>query len=122
MRKAIIVAWHAKYSGPYTLKRLKRSQIGRRFDQDAVATIDEQFGDQVERLLRAGGDHHVLGLRLDSVSGGMAGNHLAQRFVTFGGAILQGLVGILLEHPGTGFAETFHGENVGRGAGLQRTK
>ena len=61
----------------------------------AIAAIDKQFADEIERLLRAGGDHHVLDSRFDSVARHIGGNQLAQRFVTFGGAILQRMSSVL---------------------------
>ena len=113
MPQAVVVAGHAEVFRTVDVERLERAEIGGRLDQDAIAGVDQQLADEVERLLGTGGDHDVLGLRLDAVAGSVPRDHLAQRLVTFGGAILQGLVGILVEHCGAGLAETLHGKNIG---------
>ena len=39
--------------GAHQVECLQCTKVGRRFDEDAVSAIDQQLGDQVERLLRA---------------------------------------------------------------------
>ena len=38
---------------------LQRAEVGRRLDRDAAAGVDQHLADQVEALLRAGGDQHL---------------------------------------------------------------
>ena len=68
---------------------LKRSQVGGRFDHDMVTLIDEQPSEQIERLLRAGCDEYIFSGDIDTVARRVPGDHLAQRTITIGGAVLQ---------------------------------
>ena len=83
--------------------------------EDAVAAIDQQLADQIERLLRAGGDEDIVGAGDDAVAGKVAGNHLAQRLIAFGGAVLQRLGAVLGEDFMAGFVEALTGKDVGGG-------
>ena len=90
------------------------TQIGRRFDQHAIAGIDEQFADQIESLLRSGSNEDVFRFRFNSVARDVARDHFAERFVTFGGAILQGEVRFLLQNFLAGFLKTLGRKNFRR--------
>ncbi len=72
-------------------QRLQGSDVRRSLDHDVVAGIDQGPGQQVERLLRAGGDQDVLGVALATASGVRVGHPLAQRGDPLGRAVLDGL-------------------------------
>ena len=63
-------------SGSIGEKACKRAQVGGRLDQDARARVDQHLGNQVQALLRAGGDQHLRGIHLPGQHGG---DHFAQR-------------------------------------------
>ena len=48
-------------------KRLQRAEVGRRLDQHARARVDQHLGREVEALLRAGGDQHLVGMDVHAV-------------------------------------------------------
>ncbi len=58
--QALLVDGHGDVLSAHQVEGLQRAQIGGRLDQDAVAAVDEQLGDEVQRLLRAGGDEDVV--------------------------------------------------------------
>ena len=70
---------------------MQRTQIGRTFCQNLVAGVDQQPADQIQRLLRPGGDQHVLGMGEDAVARHMLHDQLTQRQVALGGAVLESL-------------------------------
>ena len=96
------------------IEGLQRAEVRRGFDQDAVSTVDEEFSDQVERLLRAGSDEDIFGAGDDAIAGEIVGNHFPQRLVAFGGAVLQGLGALFAENFVAGFLESLYGKDIGR--------
>ncbi len=94
---------------------LQGTKVRGSFDEDAVSAIDEQFADQVERLLRTGGDEDVVGIGLDAVASDVAGDHLAQRLIALGRSVLQGLSSVLAENFVARFFEALDRKDIGRG-------
>jgi len=71
-------------------KALDRPDVARPLDHQAVAGIEKDLADEVQRLLRAGGDQHLVGRNLDPVPLPVARRDpLAQRRKTLGGRILE---------------------------------
>ena len=60
--EAVGVGGHADESGARGLERLQRPEVPGRLDHDDVAGIAQRPGQQVEPLLRAGRDQHVVGV------------------------------------------------------------
>jgi hypothetical protein len=71
-------------------QRLQGSDVRRSLDHDVVAGIDQGPGQQVEPLLRAGGDQDILSVALATASGVRVGHPLAQQG-SLGRAVLDGL-------------------------------
>jgi hypothetical protein len=49
------------------LERLERAEVCRRLDQRAAAFVEQDLAQEVEALLRAGGDQHALGIDASAV-------------------------------------------------------
>ena len=76
-------------------ERLQRADVARRLAQDHVARVDEDAGDEVERLLRAGGDDDVVGVGADALQRHDLDDLLAQRRVALRAGVLQRLRAVL---------------------------
>ena len=70
-------------------ERLQRAEVGGAFGQHDVARIDERLGDEVERLLRARGDHDVLRLGAHADVAHEVAEHALRLYAAIGGAVLQ---------------------------------
>ena len=79
---AFVVARHAVNLGLHRHEGLQGTQVGGRFHQHAAAFVDQHLGDQIEPLLRTGGDQNVFGFYLPGQTGG---HHVAQRAIPFAG-------------------------------------
>ena len=77
----------------------KGAHVGRRLGHDDVARVDEDRGDQVERLLGARGDHHVVRVRVNALERHDLGDVLAQRLVALARAVLQRHLAVLDDEP-----------------------
>lgn len=49
--KSVVIDGNGDVFGAINIESLQRAQVGRRLDQQAVTWIDQQFRDQIERLL-----------------------------------------------------------------------
>ena len=58
-QQALLVGRHLHVARLVQRERLQRAEVGRGFDEDRAARIDERLAEQVERLLRAGRDQHL---------------------------------------------------------------
>ena len=67
----------------------KRAHVRGRLGHYHVARIDEDVGDDVETLLGARGDHHVVGVRVDALERHDLRDLLAQVLVALAGAVLR---------------------------------
>ncbi len=94
---------------------LKRSQVGGQFDHDVVTLIDEQPSEQIERLLRAGGDQDIISSDVDAIAHRVTGDHLAQRTIAIGGSILQRLRPIGIQNSDAGFFKLLDRKDFRRG-------
>jgi hypothetical protein len=70
-------------------KDLERAGIGRRLHRHRIAAIDQQRRNEMERLLRAVGEQHVLGAAAHAFRRHVRGDDLAQARIALGGAVLQ---------------------------------
>ena len=86
-----------------------------------VAGVEQQLADQVQRLLRAGGDEHVVGRDLDPVARHVPHQQLAQREVALGGAVLQRGAAVLARARAAAAASTSASGNTS-GAGSPPAK
>jgi hypothetical protein len=87
--KAVGVAGHRDGGRAGEGKALKRREIGRFFDQHAVARLQEHHRYEHQGLLRAAGDQQLLGPCVKSADGQTLGDRRAQRGVTLAGRVLQ---------------------------------
>ena len=76
--------------------------------------IDQEFADQIQSLLGAGGDEDIFGLRFDPVARDVPRDHFAQRLIAFGRPVLQSEMRPLLEHLAAGLLKPFAGKQFGR--------
>jgi hypothetical protein len=84
---AFVVTGHAHHLGLHWCEGLQGAQVGGGFHQNAAVGVDQDLGDQVQALLRTGGDQHLGRVH---VPGQAVGHHLAQRRKAFAGGVLQG--------------------------------
>lgn len=74
------------------------SHVGGGLGEDDVARVDEELGDEVEGLLAAGRDHHVVGVRADdSVVAHDLGDALAQDLPALAATVLHGLGAVVAD-------------------------
>src|SRR5690606_25194085 len=57
---SVLVHGDSREAGLMETERLKPAEITGILGSDYVARVDQQLGDQIEGLLRAGGDHHLV--------------------------------------------------------------
>ena len=111
---AFVVAGHADHGGLHRGVGLQRAQVGGGFDQDAAARVDQDFGHQIQALLRAGGDEHLVGADIHALFFQVMRHPVAQRAIAFAGGVLQGAAAILGQHFLGGFQHGIDGEGLGR--------
>ena len=86
---AVSVNGNGDVLGAHQVERLQRAEVSRALHQDAVAAIDEQLGDQVQRLLRTRSDQHVIDAGQNSIARHVRDDVLAQRPIAFRRPVLQ---------------------------------
>ena len=111
----MLVGRHRDVLGPHQVERLQRAQVRWTLDEDAIAAIDEQLGDEVQRLLRPRSDQHVIDACQDSVTRHVADDVLAQRTIAFRRPVLQRRGGLSLQHAMTRLLETRYRKQLRRG-------
>ncbi|MNV43274.1 hypothetical protein D3C71_1349840 [compost metagenome] len=109
---AFVIAGHGHHSRLHGREGLQRAQVGGRFHQHAAVGVDQHLGDQVQRLLRASGDEHLVGIH---IPGQEVRDGLAQRAIPFAGGVLQGGGAVIGQHGGRGFGKGRDREGLGRG-------
>ena len=62
-QRAFVVAVDADELRLVRREGLQRAEVGRRLDRTRAAGVDQHLADQVQPLLRAGGDQHLVGAR-----------------------------------------------------------
>ncbi len=110
--EAVLVHWERKVVGPTGLPGLERTEIGGLLYGNWSAGVDQQAPEQVEALLRAGGDEQLLGGHWQIKAAQPACHKLAQRGVALGGAVLQAGERRLGEGLLTGGADLLGGEEL----------
>ena len=93
---------------------LQRAQVGGRLHRHRRAGVDHHLADQVQPLLRSGGDQHLARADLHAQRAQVLGHPLAQRREAFTGGVLQRLARGLGQHPVAGVADGLHRKGVGR--------
>jgi len=68
---------------------IQRAHVGGSLDQHHVARVDEDPGHQVQGLLRADGDHDLVGVSADLLGRHHVADPLPQSRVALRGAVLQ---------------------------------
>ena len=88
------------------------AHVGRRLRHDHVTGIDEDLRDEVEGLLRAGGDDDVVGVRVDGVVAHHLDDLLAHEDLALAGTVLECLRAVLPHDPGGELGEVVQRERV----------
>src|SRR6185437_2683319 len=94
--KSVGVHRYAEYADAFAGQHAVVDEVGRRLGDDDVAGVEQHFAEQIEQLLRAGGDDHFFGAevqfgRADPIGGAdMGKDFFAQRRMSLRGAILAG--------------------------------
>ena len=113
-RRAFVVTFDGVEHRLIRRESLQRAEVGRCFDRHRTAGVDQHLADQIEPLLRAGGDQHLVGVGLDAVRGHLGGDPLAQRRITFTGCVLQGFARRVAQDSGGGLGHRGNWKCVGR--------
>src|SRR5271157_1366113 len=113
--QSVVVDGHGYVLSAHQVESLQCAEVGGRLHQNAIATVDEQLGDEVQRLLRAGGDEDVVHGCEDAVARQLPHNQLAQRKVAFCGAVLQRSESLRGQNVLASFLEACHGKYFRRG-------
>ena len=85
--QALVVHRHAAHAGALRDEVGADAEVARILDEHFVAIVEQQAADEVDRLLRAGGDHHLLGRARDAARHGQelrdrpAQRHVAGRML-----------------------------------------
>jgi hypothetical protein len=81
-----------------------------------AAGVDQHLADQVQPLLRAGGDEHLRRIGLQALRAQLGRHPLAQRAEAFAGGVLQRLARRLAQHAAAGLAHRLHRKALGAGS------
>ena len=101
---AVVITVHTHHRGLHWGEGLQRTQIGGRLDQDAATRVDQNFRHQVEALLAAGGDQHLVGADFHALFEQVVGHPFAQGGIAFAGSVLQGDFAVIPQHAFAGLA------------------
>ena len=71
------------------LEYLQRGKVGRTFNDDRIARIEQRAGNDIQRLLRTGGDIHLACRAGHAARLADFAHRLAQRRISFGKAVLE---------------------------------
>ena len=93
---------------------LQRAQVGGRLDRHRRAGVDQHLADQVEPLLRAGGDQDLIGRDGQAGLAEPGGDPFAQRQEALAGGVLQRLAAADAQYRVAGGLERLHREGVRR--------
>ena len=88
---AVIIAFNRHEARFKAAEGLQSGEVAGILDDHFITGIDKDFGDQINRLLRAGSDEHAVSIRIDPAFGDAVSDPLAQRAHAFGRAVLHGL-------------------------------
>ena len=112
---AVVVAGHGDEGGLAAGEGLERGQVAGVLDGDRVARVEQHAGREVDALLRAVGDEHLVGADADAAAGEAGGDPLAQRAEALGGAVLERGAPVSRQHLGVRLGDGLDGEELGRG-------
>ncbi len=87
--QAVLVHLHVVHVGLVRAEHPERADVGRRLGHHHVAGIDEHSRHQVQALLRARRDHHVVGVGGDALHPHDVEDLLPEGLVALAGAVLQ---------------------------------
>ena len=87
-----------------------RGDVAGPFGQHDVAGVEEELGDQLERVLRSGGDDDVVDARVDALERHDVEDLLAQPRAALSGAVLQGDGAVLAHRALDGGRDQFLGQ------------
>ena len=122
---AAIVAGHAVDLRLHGGESLQRAQVGGRFHQQAAALVQQDLGHQIQPLLAAGGDQHLIGRDLRAVAGHFSSHPLAQLGQAFAGGVLQRGArdrAAFGQDAGAGLAHGLDRKGLGRGQAARKVE
>ena len=106
---AMCIDGHAHHLWAIQTKALDGGQKSGAFDQRHIVGVEQSFGNQIERLLAAGGDNQTFGTQpFHTFAGHKRRELFAQRVVAFGGTVLQRSTGLFAQGFGTGLTNALH--------------
>ncbi|VXC03351.1 conserved hypothetical protein [Exiguobacterium sp. 8A] len=105
-----LVGRHVHRLGLVRPEDTDRTDVGRRLGEHDVARIDEQPRDEVERVLRARGDHDVLGAGADALEAHDVHDVLAEGTQALSPAVLERHGGVLVHDTVQGARDELPGE------------
>ena len=86
------------------------TDIGGRLDEDDIAGVAEDPGDEIEGHLRSGGHHDVVGVRADADLGHHLKDLPAQGRIALTGSVLQRHGPAISDEPGAGLGDRIEGQ------------
>ncbi len=112
----MFVGFDADGNGFVGLEGLEGAEVGGVLDEDGVAGIEEDFGDEIEALLGAVGDEYLVrGDFQPDGFGEVGADPLAQGKVALGDVVLEGGWAVFGEERLGGAGGCFDGKQLGRG-------
>ena len=90
----------------------QRTDVGRCFGEDDISWIDEELGDNVNGLLRTGGDDDILGVGVDAFELHDLGNLLTQTRKSLPVTVLKRSSPILADHRAVASASRSRGKSL----------
>jgi hypothetical protein len=73
----------------HEVERLERAEVSWRLNQDSITAVNQQLGDQVERLLGSRRNEHIVDCSDNAVLRHLRYDQLTQGFIAFPGPTLQ---------------------------------
>jgi hypothetical protein len=115
--QAVLVERDGDHARAREREDLQRREVARALHHDDVARIQDRGGHEVERLLGARGDEHLLVPdRVEPAGAAQAGEGRAQVRLALGDRVLQVAAGLrAVEHAVVGRRQPGHVEQLGRG-------
>jgi hypothetical protein len=109
---ALGVERDADHARAKRLKRIQRAGVGRTLDDDRVAGPQQGARQQVDRLLRAAGDHDLVGIGGDTLLAKVLRQHAPQGRIPLASLVLERRRALLAQHLGHQLAELAVGEEA----------
>mmetsp|Transcript_5286 Transcript_5286/g.19871 ORF Transcript_5286/g.19871 Transcript_5286/m.19871 type:complete len:454 (-) Transcript_5286:714-2075(-) len=112
-KRALRIAGQAGEQWLVGREGLQGAEVGGGLDRHRGARIAQHLADEVQALLRAACDQHLLGLDLHAQACHALRHPVPQRREALAGGILQGLARVLAQHPVAGRLQRIDREGVG---------